>query len=230
MRSSRWCLAGSCPGISLGSQPMLTLVRWSRCASPVRAVDQRARVLLLLAPLPGAPGCRSAVGACPFVVVLLAVPLVGVARSCLPLEGGSHFALSWVRGVPLFGAGVGMRSFRMGLGICGLSCWLVVWTSCRSDSGLRSGVCFRGSRCDFRRAARRVTRWGGGRGPVDLLAGEGVLVQIAEGNFGCRPLFNRPAYDSPRRRHRRAEVLMPVVDRSPTARRRRSQEGRFRLR
>jgi hypothetical protein len=53
---------------------------------------------------------------------------------------------------------------------------------------------------------------------------------IAQCNCRRHGAFNHPADDSPRRRHSRAEVSMPSVDRSPTARRRRSQQTRSCLR
>ena len=56
------------------------------------------------------------------------------------------------------------------------------------------------------------------------------FVHIAVCNFLCCWQFNRSAERSPRRRHCRGEVSLPIVDRSPTAWRRRSQEGWFRLR
>ena len=69
-----------------------------------------------------------------------------------------------------------------------------------------------------------------GVGLLIFLLVRGAACKLPPAFWGCCPLWNRPAGDSPRRRHRRAEVPMPVIDRSPTARRRRSQGGRFRLR
>lgn len=57
-----------------------------------------------------------------------------------------------------------------------------------------------------------------------------VVCKFPDATLGVGWWVNRSADDSPRRRHCRAEVLMPVVDRSPTAVRRRSQGGRFRVR